>query len=288
MIVLIMAMMGKVDVDIGGKIGVFHRFVQSEIFTLDNLEVDRASIEVKVDLLEGCDAKLEVDFSDNVNLKNAWIRYQPWEYLSIRAGRQKLPAGFEELTPYFCRPFLEHSWGNKWADDADYTGRGLGFTLRGIIPLGEIIRIRPLVGFFQSPSGRCCRSVNRLVIEYQKHHIAACYSSRSGLYETDSLLWSADLHLELPVSIDGEILLGPDMQAYSITVVTTLFGKALQPAIRYQCFDAPHEYTPEIQDVTFALTGQFKRCVRLQAEISVPLIKETTPVRVFTGIKVNF
>ncbi len=279
----------KIEVDVGGKLGIVYADEIDTIFGLQGLEIDRAAIEVVADLPVKTEAEIEVDFADGVNLKTAQLRYDPFDFLSLRAGRQKIPMSREELGPYFKRPFMQHTCGNRWADNENFLGRNVGVVLKGKIPLGKNFEMIPYTGAFVSPVDYRAQGASRVVFTFDKHKVGFGYSSRETLFAPDSLLWGADLHLDFPISCDAEALIAPRMQAFSVVLEGSFFADHLKPAVRYEWFDETENPDPSIQELSLALVWKVKKPLRLQADVTFPLQQNSSPTpRMFAGVKARF
>jgi hypothetical protein len=283
---LLFAIAAKIEVNFAGKLGIFYEHVAGTSFKLKDLDLDCASITLDANFQSKADAEIDADFSKGIKLKTARLRFDPLEFLSIRLGQQEIPFIRSRSISYLKRDFFKCTWGSKWADNKDFAGREMGVIIKGRIPLGKL-EITPISSAFSSSKG-ITLGTSRVAIGYDNHQLALAYSSRGSLFNPDSLMWAADMHLEFPVACDAEAIVCPSMTSISVSVSTSFANGHLKPAIRYEWFDDLDDLDRPTQDIYLGLSWLSGKNVLIHTELSVPMIKETTPVRLVAGVKAEF
>lgn len=75
----------------------------------DTFEINRVRLSIASDFNKDWSAKLKFDVQDGLEIKDAYIKYDAWDWANIIVGRQKEPFGLEKLMSSKNLSFIERS-----------------------------------------------------------------------------------------------------------------------------------------------------------------------------------
>jgi phosphate-selective porin OprO/OprP len=75
----------------------------------DTSEVNRVRLSIASDINQDWSAKLKFDVQDGLEIKEAYIKYDAWDWANIIVGKQKEPFGLEKLMSSKNLSFIERS-----------------------------------------------------------------------------------------------------------------------------------------------------------------------------------
>lgn len=84
-------------------------FLESSGEADDTFEVDRVRFSIESELTSDWSAKLKFDLQDGLEIKDAYIKYDAWDWANIIVGKQKEPFGLEKLMSSKNLSFIERS-----------------------------------------------------------------------------------------------------------------------------------------------------------------------------------
>lgn len=102
-------------------------FLESEGEGEDNLELRRLRFSIASDFNSDWSAKLKFDAQDSLEIKDAYLKYNRWDFANITLGKQKEPFGLERLMSSKNLSFIERSMMSNTISPA----RSLGFNISG-------------------------------------------------------------------------------------------------------------------------------------------------------------
>lgn len=103
-------------------------------------EIRRARLTLKTKWREDWQSKFQVDITDGIELKDAYIQYQGWKWLDVTVGQFKEPFGFEHQSGSRNLATIERSMST----DSLSPGRNIG-----VMVSGEQTSINWQIGYFQ-------------------------------------------------------------------------------------------------------------------------------------------
>ncbi|MBA6339980.1 porin [Colwellia sp. MB02u-10] len=123
------------DIKISGDLMLDHDSFESGFLEDENesgterfSKIRRANISIKTKLMDDWKAKLKVDFSgDSTEIKDAYIKYQGWDWADVTIGQQKEGFGLEKLVSSRDTLMIERSL----VTTALTPGRSLGVSVTG-------------------------------------------------------------------------------------------------------------------------------------------------------------
>jgi phosphate-selective porin OprO/OprP len=102
-------------------------FLESESEGEDNFELRRLRLGIASDFNSDWSAKLKFDIQDSLEIKDAYIEYDKWDFANITLGKQKEPFGLERLMSSKNLSFIERSMMSNAISPA----RSLGVNVSG-------------------------------------------------------------------------------------------------------------------------------------------------------------
>lgn len=142
----------------------------------DELELRRARVNVTGDFNKHWSAKLKIDLHDGVSVKDAYIKYDAWDWANVTLGKQKEPFGLERLMSASDLPFIERSMMSSTISlERTY----------GVNVAGEQSGVNWQLGYFQDDNAQKTNAVTgRLAwglvgAKNNLAHIGASFSERS-------------------------------------------------------------------------------------------------------------
>lgn len=153
----------------------------SELFLEDGegdtygTELRRARVQGELEWGDDWKAKLGIDVSDSLKLKDAYIRYKGWDWANLTIGQQKEPFGLEKLTSSRNTFMIERSM----VTEALAPGRTFGAQLSG-----SVSQLNWQVGLFQESSDEQATAVTGRLVwsdsdeDGNFYHLGAAFSER--------------------------------------------------------------------------------------------------------------
>lgn len=145
----------------------------------------RTRVGVKAKISENLSIEIEADLSDDELIKDAKFEYEFNQYISITAGKHKMPFSMERLTSVGKLIFIDRSKTVREIEDLKYSGRDIGLSLHGLLFDFNRIELEYSVGVFNGTAGDLKGDYNnsksfaqRLVLNFQKYFSLGFNSSQ--------------------------------------------------------------------------------------------------------------
>lgn len=147
----------------------------------DTFDLNRVRLSFESEFNSDWSAKLKFDLQDGLEIKDAYIKYDAWDWANIIVGKQKEPFGLEKLMSSKNLPFIERSMSSS----AISPGRSYGINISG-----EQDSVNWQLGYFQDDNTQKSNAITgRLTWApwYENKnlvHLGTAFSQRSFHGET--------------------------------------------------------------------------------------------------------
>ena len=188
--------------DFGGYLMVDHDqfsdlFLERDEGDNQGTDIRRARLSAEAQFSKNWQSKVQIDVSDGVSIKDAYIQYKGWDWAAVTVGQQKEPFGLEKLTGSRNVFMIERSM----VSEALAPGRTIGAQLNG-----KLKSFNWQVGYFQEDNSQQSNAVTGRLTWALKDkennflHLGAAFSERRlkgdtfrinetlEVYSSDSLL----------------------------------------------------------------------------------------------------
>lgn len=145
-------------------------------------KIRRARLGISTAFTENWAAKLKVEFTDETEIKDGYIKYSGWDWASLTLGKQKEPFGLEKLMSSRNTFMIEKSM----MTDSIAPGRTLGANFSGKFRISnELNKLNWQLGYFQDDNGEKSNAVTGRIAwapwkqNNQLVHLGFSFSDRS-------------------------------------------------------------------------------------------------------------
>ncbi|MBW8189894.1 OprO/OprP family phosphate-selective porin [Neiella marina] len=211
-----------VDLKLGGSVMADYDsyadlFTENGTGSDDDIEIRRARLWLKGDLAADWQTKIQVDVSegDEVEIKDAYLKYKGFDWLNLTVGKQKEPFGLEKTTSSRNTLMIERSM----VTEALAPGR-----TNGVLAEGEVSQFFWQLGYFQDDNSERSNAVTgRLSWALQDDddnffHVGSAFSERS--MHSDEFRINETLEVNTSDSLlEGETLQAEDMSLNSLELM---------------------------------------------------------------------
>ncbi|MGH7459084.1 MAG: porin [Longimicrobiaceae bacterium] len=188
--------------EIGGRLQPYFATSSVDSMPASAFSLRRARLELEARVDERLSGKFQVEFAGSApELKDAYVRLDPWPWLGVLAGQAKRPFSRIELSSSSRMPPVERGVQIAGLDALDhyrlikaqgYAGRGLGVQLLGTfqeLPLSPAVR----AGLFNGPEGVAEPAARFTLAPLRGLELGAGWSRRAFEGGSEGDAWEADL-----------------------------------------------------------------------------------------------